>query len=272
MTLRRTHIFILILSLLILVPTDAAARKKNRNGNKSPNTERTQEPDALANRSRPERPVTAAVQARGGQHRGNVNQKYKEGIDVSHYQGRIDWKRVGEGSRISYVYIKATEGSSYVDDTYRYNLQGAKAAGLSVGSYHFYRPNVSPEEQLANIRQNILPDEQDLVPIIDIEHRGNVSEEKFIADLTTLLQGVEKLFGRKPLLYSYQNFYNRHFTGRFRQYEWMIAKYQSEPPILTDGRDFVMWQYTSKGSMPGINGHVDRSCLMDHYQLSVVAM
>ena len=147
---------------------------------------------------------------------------------LKHYQGTIDWNQVARGNRISYAYMKATEGATYVDDTYAYNIREARRVGLSVGSYHFYRPNVSPQEQFDNIVSNIKANEQDLAPIIDIEHRGNVSEDRFIADLKTLIRMVEQHYGCKPLLYSYQNFYNRYLCGHFNGYHFMIAKYQAD--------------------------------------------
>lgn len=149
----------------------------------------------------------------------------------------------------------------------------AKRVGLSVGSYHFYRPNVSPQVQFQNIKNNILADEQDLVPIIDIEHRGSVSETKFIEDLAELIRLVESHYGKKPLLYSYQNFYNRHLAGKFKNYHWMIAKYdQSSQPTLKDGKNYIMWQYSSTGSIPGIKGNVDRSRIMGNFSLGQVGL
>lgn len=259
------------LTLVFLSPLDVYGRKKDRNKRNPGDVSAIVEPDALPSRATQERKVTAAQSMQSNNHRGNVNSKYKEGIDVSHYQGNIDWDKVVKSTNISYVYLKATEGANYVDDTYTRNLSEARRVGLSVGSYHFYRASVSPQEQFDNIVRNIKAADQDLVPIIDIEHRGNVSEEKFISDLTELIKKVEQYFGKKPLLYSYQNFYNRHFSGLFKNYHWMIAKYQSESPVLEDGRDYIMWQYSSKGSIDGIRGHVDRSRIMGNYKLSQVA-
>jgi len=201
-----------------------------------------------------------------------INAKYHEGIDVSHYQGTIDWERVVADANISYAYLKATEGANYVDDTYERNLSEARRVGLSVGSYHFYRASVSPQEQFDNMVRNIKVEDQDLVPLIDIEHRGSVSEEQFIRDLKELVRLVEQYYGKKPLLYSYQNFYNRHLSGHFDGYHWMIAKYQAEAPILNDGTDYFMWQYTSKGRIDGIRGHVDRSRLMGTFKLRQVGL
>lgn len=264
-------IFTLLFSVL-LVPNDAFGRKKDRNKHGREDIGAMLEPDAMPIRAIQDRNALAAQSMPFYTHKGNINTKYKEGIDVSHYQGTIDWQRVVRSTNISYVYLKATEGANYVDDTYRRNLTEARRAGLSVGSYHFYRASVSPQEQFNNIVRNIKPAEQDLVPIIDIEHRGNVSEEQFIRDLTELIKKVEQYYGKKPLLYSYQNFYNRHFLGLFRHYHWMIAKYQTESPVLLDGRDYIMWQYTSKGSIDGIKGHVDRSRIMGNHNLQTLGM
>lgn len=267
----RLSVYALTLCMLIS-SAEAFGRKKERHGKSAAGTETTMDPDAMPSKAVQERTVSAAAALHTRSHKANINARYREGIDVSHYQGTIDWGKVVKGANISYAYLKATEGQSYVDDTYAYNLAEARRAGLSVGSYHFYRPNVSPRDQFENMVSNIKPEEQDLAPIIDIEHRGSVSEDRFISDLKELIALVEQYYGCKPLLYSYQNFYNRHFSGLFKGYHWMIAKYQDEEPVLSDGRDYIMWQYTSKGRIDGIRGNVDRSCLMSNFSLSQVSM
>ena len=178
--------------------------------------------------------------------RGNsrVNTKFREGIDVSRYQGVIDWMRVGTEANVSFVYIKATEGSSLVDPTYAYNLANARQAGLSVGSYHFYRPKVSVDEQV----------------------------DKFVADLQEFVERIAAYYGKKPLLYTYQNFYNRHLVGTFKGYHWVMAKYKDEEPMLTDNVDYMMWQYTQTGRLPGIRGNVDRIRLMGNHSLTILEM
>lgn len=196
----------------------------------------------------------------------------REGIDVSHYQGKIDWGRVAREGNIAYAYVKATEGADLVDDRHAINISGARHAGVKVGSYHFYRPRAGVEAQLRNFFSAVQKHEQDLVPIIDIEDDRGVSEEKFIADLTEFIQRVAHHYGKKPLLYTGQNFYNKHFQGLFNDYQWMIAKYQEEIPVLLDGRNYLMWQYTAKGRVPGINGNVDRSCISTSGTLKRVMM
>lgn len=203
---------------------------------------------------------------------GHHNDKYREGIDVSHYQGKIDWQRVAKDGGVSYVYIKATEGADLTDDHYATNIREARKAGLSVGSYHFYRPRADVDAQFANMARVVKKGDQDLVPIIDIEDDRSASEEAFISNLRRFIERVTKHYGRKPLLYTGQNFYNKHFQGLFTDYQWMIAKYQDEPPVLLDDHFYLFWQYTAKGSVPGIRGNVDRSCLMGNGSLKLVLM
>ena len=91
------------------------------------------------------------------------------GIDVSHYQGRIDWRTVAKSKEVGYVYIKATESNYMVDDTYEYNLTEARRNGIKAGSYHFFRPGVSAAGQFALFKRVIDKRKQDLLPLIDVE-------------------------------------------------------------------------------------------------------
>lgn len=260
------------LAALMLSYSPAMARKKDDKRGKGMMAFVATEPDQLPTKATPGHRMEHAAAVFLSHSNAHINSRYKEGIDVSHYQGRIDWDQVVSGTAISYVYLKATEGASLVDDTYERNLKEARRVGLSVGSYHFYRPNVSWQEQFANMTSVVKTDDQDLVPIIDIEHRGSVSDEAFIADLKSFVNKVTEFYGRKPLLYTYHNFYNRYLLGQFKDYHFMIARYRSDSPTLNDGRDYIMWQYTSTGSIPGIRGNVDRSRIMGNFTLNQVKM
>lgn len=196
----------------------------------------------------------------------------REGLDVSHYQGIIDWKRVAKEGNVCYAYIKCSEGATIQDSHYQRNIAGAKEAGLPVGVYHFYRPTSSPADQLANMTSMARREHMDLVPIVDIEHRGKESIERFQQNLRNFVESVERYYGKRPMLYTGQNFYNRYLVGLFPEHSWMIAKYIEEPPLLDDNQDYAIWQFSSKSRIPGINGNVDRSCLMDGHTLDEIAL
>ena len=189
------------------------------------------------------------------------------GIDLSHYQGQVFWETVGENTKMAYVYLKATEGGDRIDERYERNILLAHRYGLKVGSYHFFRPKSPLHLQLVNFKTQCLPGEQDLIPMIDIETTGGLPTSEFCDSLMTFLRMVEIAYHQKPLLYTYRNFYNKHLVGKVDDYKLMIAMYTEEEPVLADERDITLWQYTSKGSIIGISGFVDKSRFMGNHGL-----
>ena len=189
------------------------------------------------------------------------------GIDLSHYQGKVFWETVGDNTKMAYVYLKATEGGNRVDDKFEDNIFMAHRYGLKVGSYHFYRPLAEQQKQLDNFTSQCRPGEQDIIPMIDIENKQGLSNEEFCDSLFKFLGMVEKAYHQKPLIYTFANFYDHTLLGKIDDYKLMIAQYTKREPVLADGRDFMMWQYTGKGRINGINSFVDKSRFMGHHGL-----
>ncbi|MBQ7421218.1 MAG: glycosyl hydrolase family 25 [Prevotella sp.] len=191
------------------------------------------------------------------------------GLDMSHYQGNVFWEAVEEvsGNKMHYVYLKATEGGNNIDERYLQNIEMAKKAGLKVGSYHFYRPRIAQEVQLSNFRAQCRPQDQDLIPMIDVESNGGLSISAFCDSLHKFLILVENEYKQKPLVYTGQNFYNKYLVGELDGYKLMIAKYSEPEPQLLDDRDIFAWQYTGKGHIRGVNGFVDKSRLLGRHTM-----
>lgn len=200
------------------------------------------------------------------------SQKNRYGIDVSRYQGRIDWHTVKTDKNVSYVYLKATEGASLVDNTYHYNLKEARKAGIKVGCYHFFSPTIDPVTQFKNFSNVVRLAEHDLIPIIDVENRGKGSLDSFRERLSKFLRMVEEHYGIQPIIYTSSNFYNKYLAGKYTDYKYMIARYKDEVPELADDIKFVMWQFTANGTINGIKGPVDRSRFMDNYHLGDILL
>ena len=192
------------------------------------------------------------------------------GIDLSHYQGEVFWETVGENTKMAYVYLKATEGGDRIDERYENNIILAHKHGLTVGSYHFYRPKTEQVKQLENFMTQCRPGEQDLIPMIDIETKGGLSTEAFCDSLMKFLDLVEKAYKQKPLLYTYTNFYNKWLVGKIPQYPLMIAQYKDEEPVLADDKEYIIWQYTCKGRIVGVKGYVDKSRFMGKHGLKEI--
>lgn len=190
------------------------------------------------------------------------------GIDVSHHQGAINWDMVATDVNASYVYIKGTESASHVDDEYDRNIREARRLGIPVGTYHFFSPKASGLVQFENFSSNFDIKMQDLIPVVDVEHRGKVSLGHFHSQLKILLEEIERVYGVRPIIYTGVNFYNKFLSGKYKKYKFFIARYHTdEQPELCDDVPIVLWQFTPEGYVNGIKGHVDRSCLLDNYSL-----
>lgn len=189
------------------------------------------------------------------------------GIDVSHYQHDIFWHHIGDETNMAYAYLKCTEGADNVDPYYQRNIETAQNHGLLVGSYHFFRPKVELTSQLRNFNRQFLACEQDLIPMLDVETLGGLSTKQFCDSLHKMLRLMEDAYHQKPLIYTYRNFYNENLQGQLEDYPLAIAMYGDNPPQLADGRDYIMWQYTCRGRLPGVKGEVDKSRLVGSHKL-----
>lgn len=262
---------IVLLALLCLCSVQMVAQKKSefRKSKKSGHhTEYVQDikPDPVASKARPDRHPRAIDMPLL---LGHGTAKQLHGIDVSHYQGRINWDEVARDPNVRYVYIKATEGVKTVDDRYEENFRECKRVGIKVGSYLFFRPHLPAKAQFDLFMSMVDTKKQDLLPLIDAEAIKGVSVYAFQTRLLELCDLFEKEYGKKPLIYTGRNFYDRNIAGnsRLRSYKYFIAAYTLDEPELSDGNDFLMWQYTATGRAKGIRGNVDMSRFVGNHQL-----
>lgn len=183
--------------------------------------------------------------------------KYKvRGLDVSHYQGNIDWKTVARLKKYQFVYMKATEGHDYTDDTFQKNWDQAKDNGLLVGAYHFFSSRSTGEEQAEHFISIVPNEETSMPPVIDIEialtHDAAVIQSK----LKAMSDKLESFYHKKPIMYVTYDTYNTYVAKGFEDYEiWIrdIVKY----PTLKGKRDWEFWQYCNRGRVKGIDAYVD---------------
>ena len=260
--------WVVLLCFFLLAATASADRRKD--GSKVDPIFELPMPDLLPLVPQPDSPLPPVREMRPPiRHTVNLQQ---QGIDVSHYQGRINWEEVAHSGDLAFVYVKATEGSGYVDDCYVRNLYGAKRVGIPVGVYHFFSPTASPLVQLENFRTNVDPRQQDLIPIVDVEKRGRGPLAQFQSRLRAFLEGVERMFGVKPIIYTGVNFYAKYLEGCFTGYRFMVARSADEFPGLSDDVPIVLWQYSCTSYVDGIKGHVDRSVFLDRYTVADIML
>ena len=182
-----------------------------------------------------------------------------DGIDVSKHQGKIDWEEVAKDKNIQFVYIKATEGRTMLDKRYRENITGARKAGLKVGSYHFFTSRRSARDQFENFRSHLNRSEQDLIPMVDVEESGckRATRSELQKSLGEFMELMKAEYGCYPLLYSQYRFYNEKLAPEFNRYFIFMARYSSSEPVLHGQGKHNIWQYTERGKIKGIKGHVD---------------
>ncbi len=178
---------------------------------------------------------------------------------MSKYQRTINWYDV-ERDGISFAIIKATEGARIRDKNFTYNWTDCSKTNIVKGSYHFYRANIPWTEQFENFTQQVNLRPGDLPPIVDIEHDEGVGKALIIRDLKKFLIALENHYKVRPIIYTYESFYNDYLIDKFRNYTLWIASYQDSPPILKDGAKWEFWQYSEKGSIEGIKSYVDLNC------------
>lgn len=151
------------------------------------------------------------------------------GVDVSHYQGAIDWP-VLAAQDLDFAYIKATEGSSHTDERFAENWEAAKETGLKIG---------------------VLP------PVVDFEFYGDKKanppeRETVCAQLEVMLKGLEAYYGVKPVIYATEDTMRLYLTGRFEEYPLWIRNVVKKPD--TGSWTWTFWQYTNRKRLDGYEG------------------
>ncbi|APQ59806.1 glycoside hydrolase [Paenibacillus polymyxa] len=187
-----------------------------------------------------------------------------QGIDVSRYQGNIDWKAV-KAEGISFAFIKASQGQRYVDPTFITNAKGVRAAGILLGAYHFVDAiNVEAARAEARHFAEVLKQvgggtALDLPPVMDYENNpGNLSKTLISAVALAFLLELERLTGRKPIIYT-GNAFATNFNASLGGYKLWIARYSDTrvPSDTVTWKRWDIWQYSDSGKVAGIKGNVD---------------
>lgn len=178
------------------------------------------------------------------------------GIDVSAHTGEIDWERVKE-QNVDFAFVKASEGATHKDKSFRNNVQRAKEAGIPVGAYHFFNFNRNGKAQARNFLSSINGMEFDLPPVVDVEEWGNVvrrPRKQIIGDLVDFVQAVEQATGQKVLIYTNKDTYRWYISETFPENDVWICSFDHTPEIE---KPWTFWQYHHEGRLKGVQGKVD---------------
>jgi len=186
------------------------------------------------------------------------------GIDVSSWQGPIDWGTVRRSGRL-FAFAKATEGQTFVDNTFAANRAGMAGAGMVLrGFYHFARPDRnSAAAEASHFIRTVGPLGPGEVAVLDLEVASGPGVGDWAAEWLGL---VAKATGRTPILYSYESYLYRVPTSRLTQYPLWLASYGANDGAIPGSSPktdrwsrWTWWQYTSNAIVPGVTGRVDDS-------------
>ncbi|MFA4945159.1 MAG: glycoside hydrolase family 25 protein [Lentisphaeria bacterium] len=190
------------------------------------------------------------------------------GLDVSHWQGVIDWPAVA-GSGVRFAIVKATEGEAHVDKRFAANWRGAGDSGLVRGAYHYYRPERDPVKQARHFAATVGPlGPLDLPLVLDVEERGpaGVRLADRISRLRACIGEVRARSGRDPIIYTGPAFWRSEYgnADEFAGLPLWIAHYTRDPaPATPPGWAWTFWQWTNAGRVPGLRGDCDLNWYRD---------
>ncbi|MBV4215638.1 MULTISPECIES: glycoside hydrolase family 25 protein [Bacteroides] len=182
------------------------------------------------------------------------------GIDISHYQGKIDWELLTHNREaqfpIHFIFLKATEGGDHGDDTFTQNFGQARKYGFIRGAYHYFIPKTDARKQADFFIRTVQLAKGDLPPVLDVETTGKQSPQELKTAVKTWLDRVEAHYGVKPILYTSYKFKKRYLSDSiFNAYPYWIAHYYVDS-VRYEGK-WHFWQHTDVGTVPGIEKEVD---------------
>jgi lysozyme len=188
-----------------------------------------------------------------------------QGIDVSYWQGAINWEAV-RAAGVRFAFIKATEGGDHLDPKFLDNWYAAKRAGIARGAYHFVYWCRPANEQALWFILNVPADSDALPPVLDVEWNshsktcpGKVDRQTALEKIKILLDAMEAHTGKRPIIYTDPKFHREVLEGEFPDYHFWLRSVAAEPDAIYRERSWSFWQFTTTGTVPGVAGKVDRN-------------
>ena len=180
-----------------------------------------------------------------------------KGVDVSSYQGEIEWSQIQEQG-LKFAFIKATEGSTFVDRYFEKNWKSAENTTLRIGAYHFFSYDSKGITQAENFIKTVPVNKQALPPVIDVEFYGDKEKNppnrsQVEKELQTMVKMLEEHYGKRVILYTTNKAYDLFIKNSFEQCDIWIRDVFAKPS-LPDKRTWTFWQYTDREQLNGYSG------------------
>lgn len=185
------------------------------------------------------------------------------GIDISKWQGEIDWNEVRRAG-IAFVFMKATEGGDHTDNRYESYWRGARAAGIAHAPYHFYYFCRPAREQAEWFIANVPRASVHMPPVLDVEwnHASKTCTSRpdpdtVRSEMKIWMDMITRHYGKRPIIYTPVDFHRENLDGHFKGYQFWLRSVAAHPQDIYPDHPWTLWQYTGTGMIPGIKGNAD---------------
>jgi lysozyme len=201
----------------------------------------------------------------------DARRKAIQGIDISRWQGEIDWAKVKDADT-RFAFIKATEGGDHLDPSFKRNWAEAKKHGIPRGAYHFVWWCRSAKDQVRWLKKHIPRDADALPPVLDVEWQNGsqctrkISRDQALAKIREMLAALQAHSGKKPIIYTDINFHEDVLEGEFNDYPYWLRSTAAPLKHRYNREKWEFWQFTTTGQVPGISGDVDRNAFFGSEQ------
>ncbi len=183
------------------------------------------------------------------------------GIDVSSYQGKIDWNKVKAmkegGVTIKFAFIKSTEGILHVDKYFSRNWREAPKTGIICGAYHYFKPKKDGKLQARFFLQTVNLETGDLPPVVDVEELSGITPQRMRKELRSFLNHIENKTGVKPIIYTGLVFYKDYLQDHFNDYPLWIAHYYRAELKVPEKTKWSFWQHADNATVSGTGYDTD---------------
>lgn len=185
------------------------------------------------------------------------------GIDISKWQGDVDWNEVRRAG-ISFAFLKATEGRDHADERFEQYQRDARAAGIANAPYHFYYFCTSAREQAEWFIANVPRSSVQMPPVLDVEWnqasrtcKTRPDPETVRAELKIWMDLVGRHYGKQPIVYTTVDFHRENINGYFKNYQFWLRTVAAHPQDIYPDHPWTFWQYTGTGIVAGVKGDTD---------------
>lgn len=185
------------------------------------------------------------------------------GIDVSRWQGAVDWPVARKGG-VNFAFLKATEGGDTLDPAFKENWRAALRAGVPVGAYHFWYHCRPAAEQARWFIRHVPRSAGSLPPVLDMEWTPfsptctvRPPAETIRREARIFLDMLTAHYGQRPIIYSTPDFFETNQLWRLGRYDFWLRSVAGHPSEKYGGQHWTFWQYSGTGLVPGVTGKAD---------------